>query len=227
METRQARWIYPRVVVLLIDHVHLRPGGELHVVVRALQACIRYSISRVHTSLEASGEWQVAASCPARQGRAGLRWTRCMLLGILHLPSSLRRARPDFLPTILAMVGRLTVWVDLGRSNYSSRRVQWQMLGTKLGKDGMDLQDRRRRWRRRVRQSAWLTSQWFTCGGVICCWATIRLCVATRESRARDVETTRQLLWPLSWALAFGRGSHSSFLPRDASPLLSQALTTD
>lgn len=32
--------IYARVVVLLIDHVHLRPGGELHVVVRALQACI-------------------------------------------------------------------------------------------------------------------------------------------------------------------------------------------
>lgn len=69
---RQARWIYARVVVLLIDHVHLRPGGELHVVVRALQACIRYSISRVHTGLEASGEWQVAASCPARQGRSAL-----------------------------------------------------------------------------------------------------------------------------------------------------------
>lgn len=71
-EMRQARWIYARVVVLLIDHVHLRPGGELHVVVRALQACIRYSISRVHTGLEASGEWQVAASCPARQGRSAL-----------------------------------------------------------------------------------------------------------------------------------------------------------
>lgn len=28
-----------RVVVLLVDHVHLRPGGELHIVVRALQPC--------------------------------------------------------------------------------------------------------------------------------------------------------------------------------------------
>ena len=30
---------HARVVVLLVDHVDLRPGGELHIVVRALQAC--------------------------------------------------------------------------------------------------------------------------------------------------------------------------------------------
>lgn len=32
-----------RVVVFLIDHIHLRPGRELHVVVRAGQACQRIS----------------------------------------------------------------------------------------------------------------------------------------------------------------------------------------
>lgn len=56
---RQTTGSNARVVVLLVDHVHLRPGGELHVVVRALQACT-YSISRVHTSLVASGEWEDA-----------------------------------------------------------------------------------------------------------------------------------------------------------------------
>jgi len=28
-----------RVVVFLIDHINLRPGRKLHIVVRALQAC--------------------------------------------------------------------------------------------------------------------------------------------------------------------------------------------
>jgi hypothetical protein len=35
---------------------------------------------------------------------------------------------------------------------------------------------------------------------------------------SRDVEATSELLWPLSWALGFGRGSHSSFVPAPRSP---------
>jgi len=36
---REKKVVNIRVVVLLVDHVHLRPGGELHIVVRALQPC--------------------------------------------------------------------------------------------------------------------------------------------------------------------------------------------
>lgn len=42
VEKNKRRKLDARVVVLLVDHVNLRPGGELHIVVRALQACILY-----------------------------------------------------------------------------------------------------------------------------------------------------------------------------------------
>jgi len=169
-------------------------------------------------------------SSEARQECAGREDAGCS--EILHLPSSLSRARPDFLPTILAMVWGLTVCFGLDRSNYSSwRRVQWRMLG-KLGKDCMgDLQRSTRRWRRRVWQTAWLTSQLFTCGGVNVVGRQFGF-AHSRETGARDVETTRQLLWPLSWALGWpcARQPLDSLVPaprRQPSPLLSQALTTD
>ena len=149
----------------------------------------------------ASGSSFVCSS-EARQECAGREDAGCS--ETLHLPSSLSRARPDFLPTILAMVWGLTGCFDSGpeQLQQSAARVQWRMLG-KLGKDCMgDLQRSTRRWRQRVWQTAWLTSQLSTCGGDD---------VVGRQSgfahsvdgRARDVETTRQLLWPLSWALGW------------------------
>ena len=75
-------------------------------------------------------------SSEARQECAGREDAGCS--ETLHLPSSLSRARPDFLPTILAMVWGLTGCFDSGpeQLQQSAARVQWRMLG-KLGKDCM------------------------------------------------------------------------------------------
>lgn len=123
-----------RVVVLLVDHVDLRPGGELHIVVRALQACAHNQLAGCIQAWErmASGEWQVAVAASAlrKAGECTERVVACLSCpvlscGIKSSPSSRKRARPDFLPTMLATYGRccLMRWMAVGKQQVARIRV--------------------------------------------------------------------------------------------------------
>ena len=125
---------HARVVGLLVDHVDLRPGGELHIVVRALQACAHNQLAGCIQAWErmASGEWQdaVAASASAlrKAGECTERVVACpgLSCGIKCSPSSRKRARPDFLPTMLAISERccLMCWMAVGKQQQQVARIR-------------------------------------------------------------------------------------------------------
>ena len=120
----------------------------------------------------------------------------------------------------------------LDRSNDSSRRrVQWRMLG-KLGNDCMgDLQ-------RSTTMATTRLADGLAHEPIVhvrrrrCCWATIRLCSLCGWARARCRDDEAAFV---AVELGFGLAlrAAATLLPRscpatpDASPLLSQALTTD
>jgi len=162
-----------------------------------------------------------------QQGKAGVRWTRCRLLGYFtYLPPSAGRVRIFCRPFWRWCEGRryVVIWVGgitaVGAYN-GGCLVNWGKMVWKIFKIDDDGDN--------------------ACGSgtgsrANCSRAAVLLllgdnsALATLELRARDVETTRQLLWPLSWALAFGLCAAATLVPRScpATPAhFSQALTTD
>lgn len=92
---------YERVVILLVDHADLGPGAEVQIVIGPLQA-YELHIERQQTSQveRPAGE--------ASDGSAACR---------VGVPSSLKRVRLDFLPTMMGSWGR-----GRGSSGCSDRR---------------------------------------------------------------------------------------------------------